>query len=68
MYSHILAKNAENLVVLAVAPGHIQTDMGGESAPLTVDDSMPKVLKLIAKATVDDSGKFIDYTGAIVQA
>jgi hypothetical protein len=42
--------------------------MGGSDAPLTVDDSIPKMLDVVKKADFKQSGQFVEYTGAVVPA
>lgn len=52
------------MVVLAVHPGWVKTDMGGkQTAALTVDESVGGLLNTISKATLAESGKFVDQNG-----
>ncbi|KAI6175777.1 C-factor-like [Aphelenchoides bicaudatus] len=54
----------KDLVVLAVHPGWVKTDMGGkQTAALTVDESVGGLLNTISKATLAESGKFVDQNG-----
>ena len=47
---------ARNVLVDAVCPGHIQTDMGGETAPRTVALGADTVLWLATRAQTDQTG------------
>jgi hypothetical protein len=42
--------------------------MGGSDAPLTVDDSIPKMLEVLKAADLKRSGEFLDYKGDVLQA
>jgi hypothetical protein len=41
----------------------VKTDMGGEQAPLTAQESARHLLKLIGRLTPADSGAFLNYGG-----
>ena len=51
-----LQSGARNVLVDAVCPGHIQTDMGGETAPRTVAQGADTVLWLATRAQTDQTG------------
>uniref|UniRef100_A0A914DJQ1 NAD(P)-binding protein n=1 Tax=Acrobeloides nanus TaxID=290746 RepID=A0A914DJQ1_9BILA len=59
------AKNG--IISVAVAPGWIQTDMGGSNASLTVDESIPEILKTVGNLKIEDSGRFVDRFGQDVE-
>jgi NAD(P)-dependent dehydrogenase (short-subunit alcohol dehydrogenase family) len=51
-------------VVVSVNPGWVQTDMGGQRAPVPVHDSVAGMLELMASLGQRHSGGFFDYGGA----
>lgn len=53
---------ARDVAVLAMHPGWVQTDMGGPSAPLSVQDSVAGLADVIETA-VGAGFRFVDYTG-----
>ncbi len=52
------------IAVVALHPGWVQTDMGGEEAALTIEESVAGLRRVIAGLTIDESGRFFDYSGA----
>ncbi|MEM6617170.1 MAG: SDR family oxidoreductase [Pseudomonadota bacterium] len=53
----------EDISVLLVHPGWVQTDMGGQSASITPQDSASGILALIDRMDMSMSGHFIDWDG-----
>jgi NAD(P)-dependent dehydrogenase (short-subunit alcohol dehydrogenase family) len=53
----------KNIIVISLAPGWVKTDMGGQNAELTVEESVSKMQALISELGMVDTGKFFDYTG-----
>jgi len=59
----------EGFLFISMSPGHVATDMGsagGRQAPVTVDDSVSGMLRVIACATPEDNGKYLQYDGAVL--
>lgn len=50
-------------VCVVISPGWVKTDMGGPGAPLTPEQSIGGMRKLIAGLKPGDSGKFFDWDG-----
>jgi NAD(P)-dependent dehydrogenase (short-subunit alcohol dehydrogenase family) len=51
------------ITILLIHPGWVQTDMGGSSAPVTIEQSITGVRRIIDKASPAETGHFYDYTG-----
>ncbi|MBC5763351.1 SDR family oxidoreductase [Ramlibacter albus] len=50
-------------VMVAISPGWVKTDMGGASAPLTVERSVTAMRKTIEGLTKKHQGAFLNYDG-----
>lgn len=53
----------KGIVVIALHPGWVRTDMGGPNAPLSVQESVSGILATLDALTPADSGAFIDNQG-----
>jgi NAD(P)-dependent dehydrogenase (short-subunit alcohol dehydrogenase family) len=52
------------ITVVPIAPGHTRTDMGGDAAPHSAEDSVRKVRATIAALRFEDSGAFFNRDGS----
>ncbi|MBZ4331885.1 SDR family oxidoreductase [Corallococcus interemptor] len=56
----------EGLACVLLHPGWVQTDMGGQDAPLPAEESVRGMLRVIDSISLEHSGRFFDYEGAEV--
>jgi NAD(P)-dependent dehydrogenase (short-subunit alcohol dehydrogenase family) len=65
MVTALLAKAlaARGIIVLALHPGWVQTDMGGSGATLAPAQSVQGLLQVLDGATLKSSGQFFDWHG-----
>ncbi len=55
---------SRRIVVVALSPGWVRTDMGGASAPLAPEVSVAGLRKVIQGLKADDSGGFFSHDGS----
>lgn len=53
----------DDIAVVAMSPGWVQTEMGGKDATDTVDEAVAKMTRTIAKLGMGDTGRFIGPEG-----
>lgn len=54
------------VIAVALSPGWVKTDMGGQEASLTVEESVTAIRETVAKLTPAAAGAFLDYTGETI--
>ena len=65
----------DNFCVIALSPGWVNTDMGGDnarklglkSAPLTLEESISLQLKVVKGLSSKDNGNFVDEKGNSIE-
>jgi NAD(P)-dependent dehydrogenase (short-subunit alcohol dehydrogenase family) len=53
----------DGIISVVINPGWVQTDMGGKSATTPVDESVRGILREVDRATLADSGEFLNWKG-----
>ena len=54
---------SRNITMISLHPGWVRTDMGGQSAAVSVEDSAAGILQVIEQQAGAHHHRFLDYTG-----
>jgi len=54
---------ADGIIVTSMHPGWVKTEMGGQNATMTVEESVSNIIKTVLSLNEQHSGKFIQYDG-----
>jgi NAD(P)-dependent dehydrogenase (short-subunit alcohol dehydrogenase family) len=54
---------SENIIVTAISPGWVRTDMGGPGAEISAEESAEALAETITHLSMKDSGKFLGRSG-----
>lgn len=56
--------HSDGVVVVAMHPGWVQTDMGGSNATLTPEAAVSGILEVTQNLSPDDAGRFLTHDGS----
>ncbi|XP_077311859.1 C-signal-like [Lithobates pipiens] len=61
-----LGYKQDGILTIAIHPGWVKTDMGGDQAPLTKEDSVGAMMKIIYSLSEEKSGTFVNWEGKTI--
>ncbi|XP_040265276.1 C-factor-like [Bufo bufo] len=61
-----LGYKKDGILCTAIHPGWVQTDLGGPNAPLTVEQSVCGILKVLGSLSEKHSGMHMDWEGNVI--
>lgn len=67
MRSYVARHADDGRTYLVIAPGWVRTDMGGAGAPLSVDESIPRVVDVVESQTGKGGLSYLNYQGQTVE-
>jgi NAD(P)-dependent dehydrogenase (short-subunit alcohol dehydrogenase family) len=66
MFTSCMAKEHKDVTFIAMHPGWVQTDMGGQNAPLKVEESVSSMLLALERVGAAHSGGFLNFDGTTI--
>lgn len=57
---------SQDITVISISPGWVKTDMGGDEAPVLVEDSVSAMANVIGGLTLEHSGQFFASHGEYI--
>jgi NAD(P)-dependent dehydrogenase (short-subunit alcohol dehydrogenase family) len=61
MRSHVARRPGDPRTFLLINPGHVQTELGGPNAPLSIEQAIPGIVDTIVARTGHGGLHFVDY-------